>query len=291
MLLATGVYPRFVAAIAELTTLRFRRHSLLLLGVVAGTAALVILLLAGATRTLVMEQRWIMYSLFVGLTLGGVPIVWRLARPATTALWAGALAGLVAMAAMTGIAPQQGGGGDSSSAMLFVGGLAGAAAMILPGVSGGYLLLLLGQYLPILAGIDALKRGLEPLASGEAPDAVLLRAGLAVAIPVGIGVGAGVVGVSNAVRFALVRFPKPTLGVLLGLLVGAVIGLWPFQHAVPPAQDNPHPQALAAATDPEDWPLERFRPSPAQAGGALVLIGLGFAMTAAIARVGGDDRS
>ena len=36
-----------------------------------------------------------------------------------------------------------------------VAGVAGASAMILPGVSGGYLLLVLGVYVPILAGIDA----------------------------------------------------------------------------------------------------------------------------------------
>ncbi len=287
MLLATGVYPGFVGAIAELTTFRFRRRSLLLLGTVALTAALAILLLAGPTRRLVIEQRWVMYSLFVGLTLGGVPIVWRLARPATSGVWVGAALGLAAMAAMTWIAPPGSAGGGTSSGMLFVAGLAGASAMILPGVSGGYLLLLLGQYLPILAGVDALKRGiLAPLANGAAPDAELARAGLAVAIPVGLGVAAGVVVVSNAVRWALARFPKPTLGILLGLLVGAVIGLWPFQRGVAP---EPSTAVAEQAADPEAWPLERFRPNGRQAGAALLLIGLGLAATTAVGRLGGGN--
>ena len=61
MLLAAGVYPAFIAAIAELTTFRFRVRSIVLLGVVAGGAALAILSLAGPTRTLVIEDRWISY--------------------------------------------------------------------------------------------------------------------------------------------------------------------------------------------------------------------------------------
>ena len=48
--------------------------------------------------------------------------------------------------------------------MMFVAGVAGASAMILPGVSGGYLLLVLGVYVPVLSAIDALK---EALKSGE----------------------------------------------------------------------------------------------------------------------------
>ena len=75
MLLAAGVYPAFIGAIAEVTTLRFRPRSLLLLASVATAAGLTILLLAGSVKSLVQDHRWIMYSLFIGLTLGGVPLL------------------------------------------------------------------------------------------------------------------------------------------------------------------------------------------------------------------------
>ena len=84
MLLAAGVYPGFISAIAEITTLRFRPRSIATLGAVVASAALAILLLAGTVKALVEDHRWVMYSLFIGLTLGGLPLVWRLARPATT---------------------------------------------------------------------------------------------------------------------------------------------------------------------------------------------------------------
>ena len=112
--------------------------------------------------------------------------------------------------------------------MLAIAGVAGASAMILPGVSGGYLLLLLGQYVPILGvGFADEGRGL-----GAGLDAVMAEMG--VVIPVGVGVVLGVVVVANALKWLLARFEKATLGALLGLLFGAVVGLWPFQEGVPP---------------------------------------------------------
>ena len=158
MLLAAGIYPAFIASIAEVTTFRFARHSLILLGVVAGSAGSAILLLAGPTRDLVVEQRWIMYSLFIGLTLGGVPLVWRLARPATSALGIGATAGFALMVLMA-LGDSGRTGDEASTGLLLLSGMAGAGAMILPGISGGYLLLL-GQYLPILGAIDKAKQAL-----------------------------------------------------------------------------------------------------------------------------------
>ncbi len=290
MLLATGIYPAFIAAIAELTTLRFRTRSLVLLAAVGSAAVLAILLLAGPTKTLVVDRRWVMYSLFIGLTLGGVPLVWRLARPATPGLWTGAGIGVVVMLLMVA-APGGGSGGDGPDTVrLVLSGTAGAAAMILPGISGGYLLLLLGQYVPILSGIDLLKLSLLSL-SGGALDTAALSDALAVVVPVGIGVVVGVVGVSNLLRFALRRFEKGTLGLLLGLLVGAVLGLWPFQQGVPPAPGTLFEGRVltaeeAAALEPEEWPLELFTPQPAQALGAGALLLLGLGITVGIDRLG-----
>ena len=53
MLLAAGVYPAFIAAIAEVTTFRFRTRSVILLAAVVASAALAILLLAGSVKDLV----------------------------------------------------------------------------------------------------------------------------------------------------------------------------------------------------------------------------------------------
>lgn len=289
MLLASGVYPAFIRAIAEVTTLRLRLRALVLLGSVGFAAALAILLLAGPTRVLVLEHRWVMYSLFIGLTLGGVPLVWRLARPATPPVVVGALVGLVFMVLLA-VAPTPGADGPGAAmALLLVAGVAGAGAMILPGVSGGYLLLLLGQYLPILGAVDRLKEVL--LGRTGAFDTALLGDALAVLVPVGVGVAVGLVAVSNLLRWTLDRFPKPTLGLLLGLLLGAVAGLWPFRAAVPPepgdlVRGRVWTEARAAEVDPADWPLAPFRPDPRRVLAALALVAAGFGATLGVDRVG-----
>lgn len=301
MLLAVGIYPRFIAAISEVTTFRFRKHSLLTLAGVGIAAALAIGGLAGVVKDLVVDHRWIMYAIFIGLTLGGVPLVWRLIGTGRTrATWAGAAIGFVGMV-LIALAQMQGGGSPNRDGALFllVAGVAGASAMILPGISGGYLLLLLGAYVPILAGIDAFKDALR----ARQLDA-LVEVGLNVVLPVGIGVLVGIVAVSNLLRWTLDRHRQATLGVLLGLLLGAVAGLWPFQQGVPPQPGTViKGQTVQADADgrlvlsgtrrplkPEDYPTEVFRPSPTQLAGALALILAGFGATILVDRLGNEER-
>ncbi len=180
---------------------------------------------------------------------------------------------------------------------LVLAGLAGASAMILPGISGGYLLLMLGQYEVVLGAVDKIRDGLlGDSSAGIARDMGLVLEGLQVAIPVGIGVIAGVVGVSNLLKWLLKRYEKPTLGALLGLLLGAVVGLWPFQRGLEPAVgDMMNGIALTAADiaalDPEDWPVEFFSPVLGQVGGAVGLILVGFMLTVLIDHVGGQGRA
>lgn len=298
MLLAVGIYPRFIRAVGEVTTFVFRRRSLLVLAAVAAAAAVAILALAGGVKDLVIHHRWIMYSLFIGLTLGGVPILWRLlGRRLPLPATAGAAVGLAGMAALAFAADPAGGVPTADPGRMFLAGVAGASAMILPGVSGGYLLLVLGVYVPLLAAISEFSAALTGL-----DVAALLELGLTVVLPVGAGVVGGIAGVSNLLRLLLERYEKATLGVLLGLLLGAVLGLWPFQQGVAPEPGETlkgqtvveAPGGLALAESgrplaPEDYPTEIFRPTPGQAAGSVVLVLLAFGLTVGIDHLGRND--
>lgn len=289
MLLAAGIYPRFIQALADLSALRFRKSSFIVLGLVGVAAMVAILLGAGPVKDAVVEHRWAMYSLFIGLTLGGVPVLWQMARPASNAFWTGMLTGLVLMAALAWL--QVGGSSSGASregvAMMFVAGIAGASAMILPGVSGGYLLLVLGVYVPVLSGIDALKQALRSgdLASASEPV-------MAVVLPVGVGVAIGILVVSNLIKIVLERHEQPTLGVLMGLLVGAVFGLWPFQEGVPPRIGELFKgqvltaEGLAELTA-DKFPTEFYTPTFNDVMMAVGLIGLGYMITTVVSRLGG----
>ena len=290
MLLAAGIYPRFIDAIAEVTRFRFRRRSLLVLACVIGAAGIAILLLAGTLKDLVVDHRWMMYSTFIGLTLGGLPVVWKLAKPASTTL---VLSAVVAFAAMVVLASLQAmgvvGTGGSNTVLLFAAGLAGASAMILPGISGGYLLLLMGQYVPILAAIDEFKSALR-----LRDIAAAMEPAFSVVLPVGLGVVTGVVAVGNLLQWLLHHQRKATLGLLIGLLLGSTVGLWPFQKSVPPrVGDTIKGQVVTAETlasiEPDDWATEYFRPSLGQVAGAIGLVAVGFGITMGIAHIGSDE--
>ena len=290
MLLAAGIYPKFIESLSDVTRFKFRFSSLLTLGCVVAAAGIGILLLAGTLKELVIDHRWVMYSLFIGLTLGGLPVVWKMARPASGSLIAAAV---VAVAAMVLLAYLQTTGVVGSSGAnfltLFLAGLAGASAMILPGLSGGYLLLLMGQYVPILDAIDKFKDALSARDFGAA-----MEPAMSVLLPVGLGVVVGVVLVGNLLKFLLNRYRKATLGFLLGLLIGSVAGLWPFRVGEMPkigdkVKGRVVTQESLADIDQEDWPTRAFKPDATQIGSSLGLIALGFAITIGVSLIGGKD--
>ncbi len=289
MLLAAGIYPRFIESLADLSGLRFRKQSFFVLGLVGIAAAAAILLGAGPVKDAVVEHRWAMYSLFIGLTLGGVPVLWQMARPATNAFWSGMVAGLLLMVALAWLQFEGASSGANREGvvMMFVAGVAGASAMILPGVSGGYLLLVLGVYVPVLSAIHALKEAVKSgdLASASEPV-------MAVVLPVGVGVAIGILLISNLIKIVLERYEQPTLGVLMGLLVGAVFGLWPFQDGVAPKVGEMFKgqiltsERLAELT-PDKFPTEFYTPNFDEVMMALGLLGVGYMITTLVARVGG----
>jgi putative membrane protein len=302
MLLAAGVYPQFINGIGEVTTLKFRKASLLLLASVIVSALLAIVLFAGPVKDLVVHHRWIMYSLFIGLTLGGLPVVWRLIKGRRGAdVWVSAACGFVAMGALAYLQMRGGGGAERAGLMMmFFAGVAGASAMILPGVSGGYLLLVLGVYVPILSGISQAK---DAAKAGDFQ--ALLDPTLNVVLPVGIGVVIGIVVVSNVLRLLLRRCEKPTLGVLLGLLLGAVVGLWPFQQGVVPEAGSILKgqtvvvddagglmfEGSGKSVEADDYPTEVFSPTTTQIASASGLVAVGFFLTLLVDRVGGGKRA
>lgn len=293
MLVAVGIYEQFIDAISDLTRLRFRANSLLVVGSVVIAAGLAIVLLAGSISSLMATHRWVMYALFIGLTLGGVPILLAMARPMTRAAWIGAALGTGGMIGLALLQATGAGAGaaNSNPAMLFLAGVAGASAMILPGISGAYLLLLMGQYRPIL---DAIHRAKE---AAQASDLGAVMGEAGTIIPVGIGVVVGIAAVANILRWLLHRYEKATLGVLIGLLLGAPAGLYPFKQGVAPRAGEElagvvitEERAAELADKPKDWPELYFTPSAGHLAGALGMIVLGVGITLCVAHIGSRSR-
>ena len=293
MLLAVGIYPQFIRSVAEVSMFRFSWKAILLLSCVAGGLLVAVFALAGVVGELGVGHRWVMYSLFIGLTLGGVPVLWRLLGRADSTVVVASVVGIAAMAALAAVDPgssASAASGERAYAMLFLAGIAGASAMILPGLSGAYVLLVLGQYVALLSAVEAIRSGV----SGR--DWAAVGEALHVFIPILVGVCVGIVGVSNLIRLLLDRFERATLGFLLGLLLGAVLGLWPYREAVEPIVGDvikgielTMPE-MVAEVEPGDWPTRLFRPCGLQIGGSLLLVVAGFGLSAAVSHLGQPQR-
>jgi hypothetical protein len=130
--------------------------------------------------------------------------------------------------------------------------------------------------------------------AGGGSDFALVLDALTVMIPLGIGIAAGVVGVSNLLQWLLKRFEKATLGALLGLLLGAVVGLWPFQAPRPPIPGEIIKGRVVSAENAadferDDWQLVSFEPNGREVATAVGLIAAGFGATLLIGRLGRSD--
>lgn len=141
------------------------------------------------------------------------------------------------------------GGSDPALAYLFLGGVLAISAMTLPGVSGSFVLLLLGLYYFVLHNLSVLISYRDPGA----------------AIVVGTFVTALAIGLLTAVRVLkrlFARWHDGTLAVLVGLMLGSVRKLWPFTDYTPEGRE-----VLA-------WPVT--------GGGETVAVVLAFAVGAVV---------
>lgn len=99
-----------------------------------------------------------------------------------------------------------------SPAILFVSGAAAVCAMVLPGISGSFLLLMMGMYASVIEIVD------ERLLA----DAAVLAAGAIV----------GLACFSSLLARLLERRPDTVMAIMVGLLLGSLRVLWPWPHGV-----------------------------------------------------------
>lgn len=119
---------------------------------------------------------------------------------------------------------------------IFLAGMITICAMILPGISGSYLLLIMGGYYFIL---NALKGVLMGMAGLALPPTATLYVALFM-----IGAGIGLLSFARVMSYLLKEFPAATLGLLVGLMIGCLRGIWPFRSVIDGTITNVLPTAM-----------------------------------------------
>lgn len=165
----------------------------------------------------------VLFAFFLGVLLSS----FLLLRKNITAWNSSNYLALVLGAAIAiGIAQLAPSTGNISLLYLFFCGSITISAMLLPGLSGAYLLLLLGAYQPV---INALSSFFGALATFD--TAALVEYGSQL-FSLGIGVILGLLLFSGFLKWCLHNYYAPTLSLLLGLMLGASYIIWPWQNEV-----------------------------------------------------------
>lgn len=157
---------------------------------------------------------------FMGLIIGGIPLLTRKVKsekvkPINILLFLMTFGLIVGMAFMKD--------GNSvfdlgslnifSYILLFLVGMVAAATMVIPGVSGSFVLMLLGFYKPIVTTI------------GNLTDFSLLGHNISVLLPFGLGVLIGIVLVAKLIEFLFKKFEVSTYYAILGFIVASIFTL------------------------------------------------------------------
>lgn len=104
---------------------------------------------------------------------------------------------------------------------IFFGGLLAAIAMIIPGISGSFIMVLLGIYPTVINSISNISRCLLNLSDKN----LLIRTG-AIIFSLGLGLILGILLISRLISVLLEKFYSETYFCILGLIIGSIYGIF-----------------------------------------------------------------
>lgn len=208
-----GIYEQLLAAISGFFSREWKKHLAFLIPLGIGMAG-TILSLSRAIEYLLAHYFEPTQFFFLGLIIGVVPFMVKQANVKETFKASHLLVLLAAVLLLAWMAFVNPGSREMGSelaagdfVLLFFSGWLASMAMLLPGISGSFLLLLIGVY-PVV--INALSTFNVPVIAA-----------------VGAGVMLGFVISSKAIRFALSHFPYMTYALIIGLILGSIFTVFP----------------------------------------------------------------
>jgi putative membrane protein len=214
----TGIYEELIQSLAQIGPARLKDlregglrglwyaiNGNFLLAVFAGLL-IALFSVAELMSWLISQHRVVLWAFFFGLIAASIPLVLARVRQ-----WQNGYLLWIGLGIAVGLGVTLLGGGQTPDAlwMVFLAGMIAVSAMVLPGISGSFLLLIMGQY--------------EVMVRAAAERDVLTLA---------IFAGGAVIGLLSVARLLSKLFRRhhdATVAVLTGFMAGSLIALWPWQ--------------------------------------------------------------
>ena len=283
----TGIYDEFVGSIARVDSKAVRlllkgrigefwKHinGWFLLSVVAGIGVSVVSL-AGLMQMLLSDYPVQTWAFFFGLIVASSIFILR-----GISGWKALDGGLLALGVVLGVtvctlSPTQ---TPEALWFIFLSGAIAICAMILPGISGSFILLILGKYQYIMGAISGLATG-ENFSQNLVIVAVFL-----------VGAVCGILGFSKFLHWLLARWNKETLIVLAGFIIGSLVKVWPWSNAEAiVCSQNPELALMAENLEgglPAELVSQYMAGADLHIAGAVVFALIGFSLVTGVEIVG-----
>lgn len=177
----------------------------------------------------------LIWSFFFGLILASVYTVGRHLQKWSLPISVWMFMGTVGSYLLVGLVPVK---TPDSPWFLLMSGSVAICAMILPGISGSFILVLLGKYTYLLEAVN--NRDFLPL--------ILLATGAVL----------GLIAFVRFLNWLLKKFHDPTLAVLTGIMLGALRKVWPWKKTLETVTDSQGNVLIISQANalPATWNLE-----------------------------------
>lgn len=263
----TGIYEELINSIKSITPAKIKLifqgkfkefwteiNGNFLLSLVSGIF-ISILSLARVLKYLLESYPILVWSFFFGLIVASAIFVARYVKKWSAGVIISAITGIAIAWVITVMTPAE---ANTTWWFIFVSGAIAICAMILPGISGSFILVLLGMYKFILDAVSAF----------NVPVILVFLAGALI----------GIISFSNILSWLLRKYYDITIGLLAGFMIGSLNKIWPWKRVVetfvdrhgelkPLIEENVLPGAFETATG-----------TPAMVFGAIALAIAGFAL-------------
>lgn len=219
--LLLGIYNQFIASISGIFSRRFWPSFTFLIPIIIG-----MLLAMGSLSNLfnyLLSQHHIPTMFFFGgLIIGIVPYLLKISNyktSFTTKHYMMVIAGIAVLIVITLMNNGDKHAGETltlSTGLIikyFIAGMCASSAMLLPGISGSFMLLVFGVYGTVMLAISEVVK--------------LNFAGLPILLAVGFGVLAGFIISSKIIQYFLTHHKLMTFALIIGFVVGSLFAVFP----------------------------------------------------------------
>lgn len=225
MAVALGIYHQLLAGISSvasrgvlqalrglqvralLAAVHWRFLTSLVLGVAIGIGVMVKIVGLPEMVAADAPERPAVYAIFFGMVLASCVSMGRTIKQWTPVRIASLVLGTVVGFAVVNLVPVE---TPDHPLFIFACGAIAICAMLLPGISGSFLLLILGKYAYVLGALG--------------------RLDLSVIVPFALGCLTGMLSFSRVLSWLLRKWYQTVLAALIGLLIGSLWRIWPYQR-------------------------------------------------------------